>query len=249
MPEGVTIEDRRILVSEFGVPERSIPIRVYRTETHAPVGMHILVHGGGWWQGSITDWISDVQSAERAFGVPCVVVTVEYRLVPEHPYPAGLDDVVEAVRWLMANAAELGADAGSVSLGGVSAGGNLAAAALLRLHDEGAPLPGYAVYEAGVFDLDVGYDSFERLERVRLGDGGDARLDRHVPRGCRADHRPVRVPSAGTAGRRAAAVALRHGRVRSHARHERRVRGSPRECPASRSPATAGPGTFISRRS
>jgi acetyl esterase len=154
-PEGVSIEDRVLPVGG------GIPVRVYRPSGRTS-GVHVVVHGGGWWQGSIRDWIGDVQSSERAVGASCVVVAVEYRLAPEHPYPAGLDDVVAALRWVVASAGELGADPERISLGGASAGANLAAAALLRLRDAGEPLPGFAVYEAGVFDLDPSYDSFER---------------------------------------------------------------------------------------
>jgi acetyl esterase len=158
IPEGVLIEDRVLPTGGDG-----IQVRIYRPGRGENLGVHVLVHGGGWWQGSIHDWISDVQSSERAAGVPCIVVTVEYRLAPEHPFPAGLDDCVAALRWIMEHTDELGGDPDRVSIGGVSAGANLAAAALLKLRDEGGALPGFAIFEAGVFDLDLHYDSFERF--------------------------------------------------------------------------------------
>jgi len=157
IPEGVVIEDRTLPVGQGG-----IPVRIYRPDATGSRGLHVLIHGGGWTQGSIYDWISDVQSSERALGAQCIVVTVEYRLAPENPYPAGLDDVVDAVHWIIGHATELGGDPAQISIGGVSAGGNLVAAALLRLRDEGAPLPDFAIYEAGVFDFDTSYDSFDR---------------------------------------------------------------------------------------
>jgi acetyl esterase len=145
--------------------DRSAPVS---TGTRArPLGIHVYFHGGGWWQGSIHDWINDVQAAERAAGVPCIVVAVEYRLAPEHPFPAGVDDAVAALRWVARHAEQLGGDPGQLSVGGNSAGANLAAAALLRLRDEqleGDParLPGFAVFEVGVFDFSLDYPSFAR---------------------------------------------------------------------------------------
>jgi acetyl esterase len=68
-----------------------------------------------------------------------VVASIGYRLAPEHPFPAGLDDVRAAVRWLAANARELGGDADRVAIAGDSAGGNLATVTARRLRDEGGP--------------------------------------------------------------------------------------------------------------
>jgi acetyl esterase len=72
-------------------------------------------------------------------GAGCVVVSVDYRLAPEHKYPAGLDDCVFATRWIVDHASELEGDAKRLAIGGDSAGGNLAAAAALRLRDQGGP--------------------------------------------------------------------------------------------------------------
>ncbi len=91
------------------------------------------VHGGGYVMGfaepdprHLVDWV---------LGLDCVLVSVDYRLAPEHPYPAGLDDTVAGLRWTVAHAQELGIDPSALALAGVSAGGGLAAAAALVVRD------------------------------------------------------------------------------------------------------------------
>jgi acetyl esterase len=69
----------------------------------------------------------------------CVVFAVEYRLAPEHPFPTAIEDVYAALAWIAGHAAELGVDAGAISIGGSSAGGNLAAAVTLRARDMAGP--------------------------------------------------------------------------------------------------------------
>ncbi len=117
-----------------------VPIRIYRGED-TPTGLVVYFHGGGYVMGSIG--LMDNVARELAHGSGAVVVSVEYRLAPEHPYPAGLDDCERVTRWALANADRFGVSPRSVAVCGESAGGNLAAAVALRFRDAGdAPLAG-----------------------------------------------------------------------------------------------------------
>ncbi len=113
----------------------SVPVRIY-TPSDEPSGtVLVFMHGGAWRLGSL----DVVDHPCRAFACMggCTVVSVDYRLAPEHPYPAALDDVLAALEWIGADPAELGTRCQRLVVGGESAGGNLAAAAALRCRDEG----------------------------------------------------------------------------------------------------------------
>jgi acetyl esterase len=111
-----------------------IPVRVYRPSGTIS-GVVAYFHGGGFVIGSIG--IMDNVARELAHAASAVVVSVGYRLAPEHPYPAGLDDCTTVTRWIHANRSALGPPGAPVAVAGESAGGNLAAAVSLRLRDEG----------------------------------------------------------------------------------------------------------------
>jgi acetyl esterase len=102
-----------------------VPVRVYTPRGTGPFGILVWFHGGGWVIGSVAD--SDVTARQLADGAGVVVVSVDYRLAPEHRFPAAVDDCVAVTDWVLANAAELGGDPARVAVGGDSAGGNLAA--------------------------------------------------------------------------------------------------------------------------
>ena len=116
----------------------SVPVRVYRPRSEA-TGLPVVAfaHAGGWVLGDLETHDEICRHLSRS--LPAVVVAVDYRLAPEHPYPAAVDDYWTAVRWLAEHAAELGGDAGRLVVMGDSAGGNLAAAAALRARDAGGP--------------------------------------------------------------------------------------------------------------
>lgn len=108
--------------------------RLYRPfGSHAGDRLPLLVfmHGGGWCIGDVPSY--DVLCRELANGSGCAVLSVDYRLAPEHPFPAGLEDVRLAFRWSIDNAGLLGIDRGRIALGGDSAGGNLAIVTALAL--------------------------------------------------------------------------------------------------------------------
>jgi acetyl esterase len=118
-------------------PAGQIPVRIYRPQTAAAAPAVVFFHGGGFVIGSINS--HDPLCQQLASRVPAVVVSVDYRLAPEHPFPAGLEDCWAAVQWVADNAAAVGADTSRLAVAGDSAGGNLAAVVARRARDAGAP--------------------------------------------------------------------------------------------------------------
>lgn len=111
-----------------------VPVRLYVPADRPALGVHVHLHGGGWWMGSLET--VDPMARELAHVSGLAVVSVGYRLAPENPYPAGLQDVLAVLGDLSART--LGFTPTSLSLGGESAGANLTAAACLWLRDHGA---------------------------------------------------------------------------------------------------------------
>jgi acetyl esterase/lipase len=134
---GVTITDHRVDGPE-GAPD--VVVRVYAPAGDAPLGGRpalLDIHGGGFVLGSIEMEHGFGVSLARELGV--VVATVEYRLAPEHPFPAGIEDCYAALVWLHDEAAQLGIDAERIGVGGQSAGGGLTAGTVLLARDRGGP--------------------------------------------------------------------------------------------------------------
>ncbi|MEW2354342.1 alpha/beta hydrolase [Spirillospora sp. NPDC029432] len=126
-----------------------VPVRVFRPEEVRGVFLHI--HGGGWTLGTADSQDPLLWGLAQAANV--AVVSVEYRLAPEHPYPAGPDDCEDAARWLIAEAAaEFGTD--RLVIGGESAGAHLAAVTLLRLGERARAFAG-AQLTFGAYDLSM----------------------------------------------------------------------------------------------
>ncbi len=148
MPTGVTIADRTV-----PGPAGAIPVKVFTPEGNGPFPLLVYIHGGGW---VICSPATHARlCAELSAGASCVVVSVDYRMAPENPAPASLDDCVAAINYAVANAAEFGADGSRFAIGGDSAGGNLTAAAALRLRDEGGPRANLLLLLYGAYTGDL----------------------------------------------------------------------------------------------
>jgi acetyl esterase len=121
-------------------PAGAIPLRVYRPAgvvATTPLPAYVYFHGGGWVIGDLET--HDVLCRQLTAASGASVISVDYRLAPEHKFPAAADDAWAATRWVVAHAGELGLDAGRLAVGGDSAGGNLAAVVALMARDAGAP--------------------------------------------------------------------------------------------------------------
>lgn len=138
--------------------DHAVPVRVYRPlDATGPVPTLVFLHGGGWVLGSLDSYDRTCRRLTAAIG--CVTVAVEYRLAPEHPFPAGLDDCVAALRWVGDHATTLGGRPDAIVVAGDSAGGNLTAATMLRTRDEGGPPVALQVLVYPVTDFDPGTTS------------------------------------------------------------------------------------------
>lgn len=116
-----------------------VPVRLYAPQSDGGLPLLVFLHGGGWMLGDLET--HDAMLRHIAAHGHCAVLGVGYRLAPEHPFPAGLDDCTQALAWARRKAADLGCDPERIALGGESAGANLTAAVTLRLREKGAPQP------------------------------------------------------------------------------------------------------------
>jgi acetyl esterase len=135
-------------------PGGPIPLRVYRPkDVAAGAALPVLVyyHGGGWVIGDLDT--HDVQCRQITAEAGITVVAVDYRLAPEHKFPAAADDAWAATRWVVAHASELGVDGRKLAVGGDSAGGNLAAVVALMARDAGGPAIALQVLAYPVTDV------------------------------------------------------------------------------------------------
>lgn len=127
------IEDRRIAVGDG-----KINLRIYTPEGKGLLPLLVFFHGGGWVTGDLDS--ADAPLRAIANDAHRIVVSVEYRLAPEHKFPVAVNDCYHAIKWTAENAAVLGGDSQRIAVGGESAGGNLAAVACLIARDQGFPL-------------------------------------------------------------------------------------------------------------
>ena len=108
-----------------------VPVRIFRPEGAGPLPVVAYLHGGGWMMGTLDSYDSLLRALANASGA--IVAGIDYRLSPEHRFPAALEDSLAAIRWLIEHAGELGGEGARLAVAGDSAGGNLAAVAARRL--------------------------------------------------------------------------------------------------------------------
>lgn len=118
--------------------EGDIPIRIYKPRQDGPLPVLLFFHGGGFVMGDLDS--HDHLCRRLANGAGCLVVAVDYRLAPEHKFPAAPEDCFSATRWIAANATAIGGDDRRIAVCGDSAGGSLATIVALMARDRGGPL-------------------------------------------------------------------------------------------------------------
>jgi acetyl esterase len=163
-----TPPDQRAAVADvrdihIATPAGPLPVRIYRPRSAATTLPAIVwYHGGGWTTGSLET--GDIVARALSSGTPAVVVSVAYRLGPEHPWPAATDDAAAALQWTAAHVGELGSDPERLAVGGDSAGGNLAAVMAQLARDSGPRLAAQILIYP-VLDLDL--DRSDRYPSLR----------------------------------------------------------------------------------
>jgi acetyl esterase/lipase len=145
---GVVIQDE--IVPGLG-SRPDLRIRLYLPERRpTPSGALFFMHGGGYVMGEVPQF--DVHCSEIAEGAGCLVASIDYRLSPENPYPAPLEDCYAGLAYLAAASPRLGVDPARVAVGGTSAGGGLTAGLALLARDRGGPHIAFQVLEAPMLD-------------------------------------------------------------------------------------------------
>ncbi|MSQ42251.1 MAG: alpha/beta hydrolase [Dehalococcoidia bacterium] len=127
----------RVDAMQAAGPAGPIPVRVYWPSADAPLPMLVWYHGGGWVVGDLES--ADATARRLCTGAGCIVISVDYRRAPEHPFPAAVDDAYATVAWAAQNAQRFRGDHQRLAVGGDSAGGNLAAVVAQLVRDRGGP--------------------------------------------------------------------------------------------------------------
>ncbi len=146
------------------ITHRSVPVeggriavRLYRPFEPGPLPLHVFIHGGGFCEGTLDE--RDDRCRAIAADAACLVASVEYRLAPECQYPTAPEDCYAALCWLVEHAEELGVDAARVTIGGESAGGNLAAVACLMARDRKGPAIALQMLDVPTTDFTLSHPS------------------------------------------------------------------------------------------
>ena len=147
-----------------------VGVRVYRPEATGPHPVILFIHGGGW-------VVCDLETHDPVCRHLCVgtgmtVISIDYRLAPEHPFPAAIDDCMAVLRWAAANATSLGVDPTRIAVAGDSAGGNLAAALAIRTRDEVGPALAAQLLVYPVIDRPGSHASYAENDAFGLSEAG-----------------------------------------------------------------------------
>lgn len=153
-----------------------ILVRVMTPHGVGPFPLHLFIHGGGWCAGTVDE--RDPHCRQISAGARCIVASVDYRLAPENAYPTPGEDCYAALTWLIDRAATLGIDPSRVSVGGESAGGNLAAVLCLMARDRSGPTICHQWLDVPGLDLTLSQPSIESVPDGHLLDR--ASIDRYL---------------------------------------------------------------------
>ncbi len=151
-------EDRKVLSSRH---KSAIPVRIY-WPTLQQLPLLIYFHGGGWSRGSLNT--HDALCRRIAKEANCIVISVEYRLAPEHPYPAAIEDAQDVYTWCLQTASSLGAKADQIAVGGDSAGGTISAALTASLVEANSIVPKFQLLIYPSLDLTFKQESIKLFE-------------------------------------------------------------------------------------
>jgi acetyl esterase len=167
-PDPMPVEEVRQLTAEG--PAGPIAIRLYRAHAAKDGDMQpalVYFHGGGWVIGSLDS--HDGVCRQLATHSGCTILSVDYRLAPEHKFPAAVDDAIAATAWVSAHATRLGVDRNRLGVGGDSAGGNLAAVVAQHARDHGGPNLRFQLLIYPACDMGMGHPSItEFAEQLPL---------------------------------------------------------------------------------
>ena len=169
-PERPEVESEDVSVPGVSA-DQELPLRIYRpVDGGSSLPCVYWIHGGGMVMGDLDQ--SDPTCELLVDELGCVVVSVDYRLAPEHPYPTPVDDCFAGLEWVAANAAEVGVDASRIAVSGQSAGGGLAAAVALRARDEGGPESCYQLLIYPMLDDRNVTESSKQVTDIGIWDRG-----------------------------------------------------------------------------
>jgi acetyl esterase len=157
-PGAVPLQVAKVENRTIPGPDGEIPVRIYTPEGQGPFPVLVYFHGGGFVLCDLDTHDGSCRSLCR--GAQVVVVSVDYRLAPEHGFPAGPEDCYAATRWVADNAAGIGGDASRIAIGGDSAGGNLTAVVALMARDRKGPALRFQLLIYPVTDFDFGTASY-----------------------------------------------------------------------------------------